>query len=1296
MTEAAAVVSNEASSENKSVEAAENLSVPVLVWSEVLASPSVGDTYSPAREIGDKSCLHGAGLQKALDHGKSTARSGRRVAAMLLESASCYEQFGVSLMKACQSNPLEGDAFKSILSLSEQTRQLAMLLREEIAMPLQGYHTAVGDTIPVISRKYEESRRPAYEARQRALVARNKYLLAVEAAEQACSEVQQALASPDREEAKESKEEEQEGTNSQETAKLEWQRQLEQYGKINGPEAMDRVTHQLNDVIALQKRYQSLVQKENAAVQFSQTSESIALESLQKIQEQRLCTFFDALVRTFRIIKDALDKLIISAEESSSFDESSNKQLRVVQKKGEFFSAFLKGGALLQEKTGVADADSLGLDEDVGKLRDEMKTRIAQRLARIKKVKVLAAFFDDVSSAAAKLGNDLQKVAKHEDSFVSSKGTPVEHLRTLMSNCEGPRTLRLWADFIKCLEREAESSHQFARVLKSIKASKLDNFLATSEKQCKEVAEQDDTRWKQLCEAARTAMRADAKYKHNTAQTAKARERVRSVDMDSTSVERSGAKSPLKGSRAMDGMKDGMNKAFGNFLSILPDGGEGAMQILTPDARRAVAERAAKEADEKEMRGRQALDNAVTYKSKAQASYKSKTQALAKQYELEEMSGVEDIQAAIEGLCGCLKTLQISRYTSLECLSELGEQPLEAALIDLDDWVKETSLANNNAVSKQSDSSPTGGFMLSVVLADSESAKRVQTFAQIGTTDSFEEESEDDASDGGDLRVASQDSNRSLEVKNDDDLTKADSGTGQQGKKWLQKSFSTPMGKPGFKKFRKFHSLGEPEKEIGENADVDMADDLTESSTISTTIGPQNSKESLEANTFLAFWPDFEGPPPGVTHSFTCVFLPKDCTKRTIGSVEFGRLFLTHRGAVFVAWRGKKSAIVQYSAMTGLAKQDNLFRPAVGDTMLVTAQNGASLLLGNFVHRDMALDIIEGRIAEAKKSRAEAEAAKKVEATKEGVSEDKEPSSAVPVAADPTLAKMETVLNKKIRGVAVNKFHEIVWSDTSDNKSLYGSWLGSGNCYDIVVGQWETSGDAFTSPWSGERFSQKRSVSFQLKRNSMIGPPVAGVNQTQYCRLDNNDRSTMHMTVEFQGIPYADTFQVEVRWVATRSGTRDLTVQVGVFVEFKKSTLLKSQIRNGTLSETKPVHENLFAFVKEALSKEIAADDAGGDDEVENEDDNVECEEKASEGGLLATIKNVVPEFLADNMHIVAPAAGVIVVGLLWCLPSLLSPSNPEVAQLHAQMNSMQAEMKQMREAIQELTAAIKQQQGNN
>ncbi len=86
------------------------------------------------------------------------------------------------------------------------------------------------------------------------------------------------------------------------------------------------------------------------------------------------------------------------------------------------------------------------------------------------------------------------------------------------------------------------------------------------------------------------------------------------------------------------------------------------------------------------------------------------------------------------------------------------------------------------------------------------------------------------------------------------------------------------------------------------------------------------------------------------------------------------------------------------------------------------------------------------------------------------------------------------------------------------------------------------------------------------------------------------------MTIEFDGIPYADSFVVQVRWVASREGTQDILVQVGVFVEFKKSTIWANQIRSGTVEETKMVHESLFECVKQACLNAGGEEMSNGDD----------------------------------------------------------------------------------------------------
>lgn len=45
------------------------------------------------------------------------------------------------------------------------------------------------------------------------------------------------------------------------------------------------------------------------------------------------------------------------------------------------------------------------------------------------------------------------------------------------------------------------------------------------------------------------------------------------------------------------------------------------------------------------------------------------------------------------------------------------------------------------------------------------------------------------------------------------------------------------------------------------------------------------------------------------------------------------------------------------------------------------------------------------------------------------------------------------------------------------------------------------------------------------------------------------------------GFPYADCFMVEVRHVVSRVGDNDLSIQIGLFVNFVKKTMFESKIK---------------------------------------------------------------------------------------------------------------------------------------
>ena len=159
------------------------------------------------------------------------------------------------------------------------------------------------------------------------------------------------------------------------------------------------------------------------------------------------------------------------------------------------------------------------------------------------------------------------------------------------------------------------------------------------------------------------------------------------------------------------------------------------------------------------------------------------------------------------------------------------------------------------------------------------------------------------------------------------------------------------------------------------------------------------------------------------------------------------------------------------------------------------------------------------------------------------------------IPKDQIIRKMDPIFSKKLKAVSIETYYEKGWSDK--NNPLYSPWLERKGSFDVSVTKWEHSDQGFENKWSGERFYQKRTVKFKFKRTThlYIGPPVAGVTQTQYCYKDGNDKCVIMMTVEMDGIPYADVFAVEVRWAARRVGANDIAVDAGVFVRFIKSSM---------------------------------------------------------------------------------------------------------------------------------------------
>ena len=202
-----------------------------------------------------------------------------------------------------------------------------------------------------------------------------------------------------------------------------------------------------------------------------------------------------------------------------------------------------------------------------------------------------------------------------------------------------------------------------------------------------------------------------------------------------------------------------------------------------------------------------------------------------------------------------------------------------------------------------------------------------------------------------------------------------------------------------------------------------------------------------------------------------------------------------------------------------------------------------------------------------------------------------------------------------------------------------------------------------------------------------MGNPVAVVKQKQYCRVEGNDKCILSMSSSFEGIPYSDTFGVEVRWVARRNGSSDIQVDVGLFVNFRKSTLLKNQIKSGTISETKNVHLRLF----DAAVKACSASSGRGTDEdsIEIDDDAITEQQKkevtsfSTNSDLLSILSSV-----SSNSRFMLVGAAVFATILLFGRRgATLQPH--DVALLHERIDNLEAEIRSLTKSIDTLVTQL-------
>ncbi|KAL7680703.1 putative membrane-anchored lipid-binding protein Ysp2/Lam4 [Plasmopara halstedii] len=141
--------------------------------------------------------------------------------------------------------------------------------------------------------------------------------------------------------------------------------------------------------------------------------------------------------------------------------------------------------------------------------------------------------------------------------------------------------------------------------------------------------------------------------------------------------------------------------------------------------------------------------------------------------------------------------------------------------------------------------------------------------------------------------------------------------------------------------------------------------------------------------------------------------------------------------------------------------------------------------------------------------------------------------------------------------------------------------LDAAGATNISLPDWTKQSVAYAAVTKLDTFDGSRLVSYVHNKKYMIGPSVIPTAQIQRYSYRKGNRLIVSTTTSVSDVPYCDYFRVEHRWVfSAMNKPSESLAQVGLRIQWLKSTWLKKQIENTTVSEAK---EAVKAWLDAAL-----------------------------------------------------------------------------------------------------------------
>lgn len=204
-----------------------------------------------------------------------------------------------------------------------------------------------------------------------------------------------------------------------------------------------------------------------------------------------------------------------------------------------------------------------------------------------------------------------------------------------------------------------------------------------------------------------------------------------------------------------------------------------------------------------------------------------------------------------------------------------------------------------------------------------------------------------------------------------------------------------------------------------------------------------------------------------------------------------------------------------------------------------------------------------------------------------------------------------------------------------------------------------------------------RSISFIHPLNNSVGPSQAKTNRQQSFQRFGTLGATLQNATFIQGVPGAECFRVEDRWVIESIDDNEGSVRISVYFQivFSKRTIFKSIIQKNVKAETKKWFVGYAKFLRRALHEDDKKEDSNesppsplGVSDSETEPISGEEEEEEDNKKLFWSSRTMV-----------------------WSLFVLLCVMALQIVNLQRSMYIMHSQLTALQQQNQELTAMMKQ-----